>query len=177
MWRSPVKIDSFTQTLVNIEIRIKFILTLIITDSLIFIEKHGIDPPIPLGNFLGELTDEVPQGFHIVKIVVTGCKSYAYMIHNPTTNETRAIVKVKGISLNNEAVKTVSFNTMEAMVLAFVNENELIQKLVRQRAFRARGTFDQTMLVRRFDKVFRVTSEKRITKGFSTVPYGFADET
>ena len=148
----------------------------LLLDSLIFKERTGIDPPIPLGNFLGELTDEVPQGFQIKKVVVTGCKSYSYSMFNSETNEWRNVVKIKGISLNNEASKTISFNQMETMIFKFVHENDRIQERVRQRVFRPRSVFDQTMFVRKFEKLFQVTSEKRITRGFTSIPYGFCGE-
>ncbi|KAM9364765.1 uncharacterized protein KZ484_010936 [Pholidichthys leucotaenia] len=60
------------------------------TDSLIYVVKNG-EMPLELGNYLGDLTDEL-DGDTIQEIVSTGPKSYVYQMGN----KKKAVMKVKG---------------------------------------------------------------------------------
>lgn len=64
------------------------------TDSVIYTQKEGeIEPPV--GDYLGDLTNELKEGDWITEFVCSGPKNYAYKTHKG--NE---VCKVKGFSLN-----------------------------------------------------------------------------
>ena len=54
------------------------------TDSAIYVHKQG-EPELPLGNYLGELTDEL-NGDYITSFVSGGPKNYAYCTKNGKTD-------------------------------------------------------------------------------------------
>ncbi len=64
------------------------------TDSVIYVSRPGQCDP-PLGDFLGELTDELDGGEHIVGVCVGWPKNYAYK-----TNKNEETCKVRGFTLN-----------------------------------------------------------------------------
>ncbi|CAC5372370.1 unnamed protein product [Mytilus coruscus] len=61
------------------------------TDSVIFIVKQGEWQP-PLGDYLGELTDEVPAN-SITQFVTGGPKLYAYKLHKPDGDGIQTVCK------------------------------------------------------------------------------------
>ena len=61
------------------------------TDSVIYVHEPGKPDP-PLGNFLGDLTDEL-DGDHITTFVSGGPKNYAYV-----TNKGKSQTKIRGIT-------------------------------------------------------------------------------
>ena len=63
------------------------------TDSVIYVHKTG-KPELPLGNYLGELTDEL-NGDYITTFISGGPKNYAYCTKNGKTD-----TKIRGITLD-----------------------------------------------------------------------------
>jgi hypothetical protein len=59
---------------------------------------RGIWKP-ELGDYLGDLTDEVPDN-RIIEFVTGGPKNYAYKIVRPDKDGNTTICKVRGITLN-----------------------------------------------------------------------------
>ena len=53
------------------------------TDSVIFTSLRGQDMP-PLGDFLGQLTDELAAGQYITAFISSGPKSYSYRLNDNT---------------------------------------------------------------------------------------------
>ncbi|CAC5402760.1 unnamed protein product [Mytilus coruscus] len=80
------------------------------TDSCIYVSKKGKPEP-PLGNYLGELTSEIPadEGY-IVEFVSGGPKNYAYRTLKSET------CKVKGFTLNFTNSNIVNFNSVKDMI-------------------------------------------------------------
>ncbi|XP_061190399.1 uncharacterized protein LOC133198307 [Saccostrea echinata] len=72
------------------------------TDSVIYTTKEGDwDPPV--GDYLGELTNELEEGDWITEFVCNGPKNYAYQTHNG-----KRVCKVKGFSLNYQFANSES---------------------------------------------------------------------
>ena len=63
------------------------------TDSVIYLHEPGKPEP-PLGNYLGDLTDEL-DGDYITTFISGGPKNYAYV-----TNKGKAETKIRGITLD-----------------------------------------------------------------------------
>lgn len=64
------------------------------TDSVVYRCKPG-QPTVPLGDYLGDITDELEGGDHIVEFVSGGPKNYGY-----TTHQGKVCCKVRGFTLN-----------------------------------------------------------------------------
>lgn len=80
------------------------------TDSIIYLSKDG-EPDIPIGDKLGEWTDEL-AGDYIDEFVATGPKSYAY-----TTRSGKVAVKCKGFKLSKaNCERTLNFTNFKAAV-------------------------------------------------------------
>ena len=58
------------------------------TDSVIYTTNMQKEKDLPLGNFLGELTNEIPSG-HITEFTSTGPKNYAYRVKSKRRRELR----------------------------------------------------------------------------------------
>ena len=67
------------------------------TDSVIYIHQSGKPNP-PLGDYLGDLTDELDSGDYITTFISGGPKNYAYITNNGKTE-----TKIRGITLNYNA--------------------------------------------------------------------------
>jgi hypothetical protein len=80
------------------------------TDSVIYVSRPvSYDPP--LGDYLGELTDEQDAGEHIVEFVSGGPKSYAYK-----TNKNKETCKVRGFTLNYKKSQLINFESVKDIV-------------------------------------------------------------
>jgi hypothetical protein len=69
-----------------------------------------------LGDYLGDLTDEVPDK-RIVEFVTGGPKNYVYKIARPDKDGNTTICKVRGITLNYKNYLTINCDTIKDMVI------------------------------------------------------------
>ena len=70
--------------------------------------KFGISQDkLPLGNYLGEFTNELKQGDHIVEFAAAGPKNYAYK-----TQQGHVECKVRGFRLNCRGQEQLNFNIL-----------------------------------------------------------------
>ena len=84
------------------------------TDSVVYIRLGEWKPE--LGDYLGDLTDEVPDN-RIIEFVTGGLKNYAYKIARPDKDGNTTICKVKGITLNYKNSLTINLDTIKDMVI------------------------------------------------------------
>ena len=82
------------------------------TDSVIYVHKPDKPDP-PLGNYLGDLTDEL-NGDYITSFVSGGPKNYAYRTKSGKTD-----TKIRGITLDHTASGKLNHDTM-LFVLLFI---------------------------------------------------------
>jgi hypothetical protein len=80
------------------------------TDSVIYVENRNQVPVLSTGNFLGELTNEIPQGWEMFMFIGLGPKNYAYRIKNLNTGEMQDIIKIRGITLNYRTRLIIDFD-------------------------------------------------------------------
>ena len=80
------------------------------TDSVIYKTKPGQEK-LPLGRYLGQFTDEL-GGNSIVEFCSGGAKDYGYL-----TKKGKVECKVRGFTLNYEALQTLNYNTMRDNIL------------------------------------------------------------
>jgi hypothetical protein len=140
------------------------------TDSVIYVRKK-VDEVIPTGDYLGDLTSEIPDGSKCIKFVSLGPKSYGIEIEKPS-GEVESTIKIKGLSLTENALDIISFKEMVNMAMNYVKGNK-IQHLVPQQQFIT--TSQHLMFTKQFHKIFRAVSEKRIIKENFSVPFGYIE--
>jgi hypothetical protein len=80
------------------------------TDSVVYISRPGEYEP-PLGDFLGDLSDEIGNGHFIEEFVSGGPKNYAYRLDNG-----KETCKVRGFTLNFTNSKLVNFGAVKEML-------------------------------------------------------------
>jgi hypothetical protein len=103
---------------------------LFILDSIIFLSKPGFYEP-KLGNYLGDFTDEINKSDgtdYIIKFVSAGAKNYAFITKNGISKSI-----VKGFSLNNVAIETINYESIEKIVTEDQTETLEVEQLVFQR--------------------------------------------
>jgi hypothetical protein len=136
------------------------------TYSVVYTSRQGDWKP-ELGDYLGDLTDEVPDN-RIIEFVTGGPKNYAYKIAIPDKDGNTTICKVRGITLNYKNFLTINFDTIKDMV---INNRDDVKT--------ARDDYKITrdhkrLLTVHQDKDYRIVFDKRVViQDYSTRPYGF----
>ena len=93
------------------------------TDSVIYVHPENNDP-LPTGPHLGDLTDEC-EGRRITEFVSAGCKNYAMKIEK-ADGEFEYMLKIRGITLDFNTCKILSYDTFKSKVLNYCIDNEPI---------------------------------------------------
>ena len=128
-----------------------------------FVHRNG-DPEIPLGDYLGDLTNEItaamkhPQAKGVF-VVILGPKTYTLKMRTPDDWELW-LTKAKGLSMTTLAKAVVNPGNMIKMVNAFCGFDAPIVLQVPQTQFRANKK--KQIHTRQFDKSFQVVSDKRV---------------
>jgi hypothetical protein len=141
------------------------------TDSVLYVYKNGLYR-IPIGDYLGEMTDELAEygpGSYIVEFVSGGPKTYAYLVWSTNKNALVEVCKIKGLTLNLNTTKRLNFAQLKEMVLSEV------KKTVETVEVRIRRTKDKDVITSNEKKIFRVTGPKRRHEGkYDTLPFGYS---
>ena len=118
------------------------------TDSVIFTSKPGEWNP-ETGEFLGQLTDEL-KGKYITTFVSGGPKNYAY-----ETNTGETCCKIRGITLNFRALKSLNFNTVCECDTGYPISVDIPYKI-------NRNTSTKQIITKRQNKQYRIVYNKRV---------------
>ena len=137
------------------------------TDSVIYVSKPDKPDP-PLGNYLGDLTDEL-NGDHITKSVSGGPKNYAYR-----TAGGKFETKVLGITLNHTTAQKINPEVIRALVYLHT-ECDTEAKVTVDIPFKImRDRKRKTIVSKRMTKDYRIVYDKRvIVENYGTLPYGY----
>ena len=138
------------------------------TDSVVYI--HQPSKPNPsLGDYLGDLTDELDSGDYITTFISGGPKNYAYITNNGKTE-----TKIRGITLNYDATKKINMDVMRHLVDSHVNgHNEEKVTVVNPHKI-TRDKKERNIVTKKMKKDYRIVYNKRvITENYGTVPYGY----
>ena len=138
------------------------------TDSVIYVHEPGKPDP-PLGDYLGDLTDELDPGDYITTFISGGPKNYAYLTNNGKTE-----TKIRGITLNYDATKKINMDVMRHLVDSHVNgHNEEKVTVVNPHKI-TRDKKEKNIVTKRMKKDYRIVYNKRvITENYGTLPYGY----
>ena len=139
------------------------------TDSVVYVHEPGKPDP-PLGDYLGDLTDELPPGDHITTFISGGPKNYGYI-----TNTGEAILKIRGITLTYDACKTINVTTMRELVELYVVDGDRHEKVTITIPYKiTRDKKERNIVTKRTKKDYRIVYNKRVVKeNYETVPYGY----
>ena len=133
------------------------------TDETIFTSRPGEVVP-PLGDYLGELTNELDDEDHITTFVSGGPKNYAYQTKNGKT-----ICKVRGFTLNYRGSQKLNFSTMCEQVCRPNGEPIFLENP----HFIKRDAKTKTIHTVALKKKYKLVYDKRVVCGFDTFPYGY----
>ena len=138
------------------------------TDSVVYVHEPGKPDP-PLGDYLGDLTDELNGGY-ITTFMSGGPKNYGYV-----TNTGEAILKIRGISLTYDAGKTINIGTMRDLVDSYVVDGARNEKVTINIPNKiTRDKKEKQIVTKRTKKDYRVVYNKRVVnENYDTVPYGY----
>ena len=138
------------------------------TDSVIYVHEPGKPDP-PLGNYLGDLTNELDAGDYITTFISGGPKNYAYI-----TNNGKSETKIRGITLDYAATKKINLDVMRHLVHSHVNCHTE-EKVTVDTPFKiTRDKKEKNIVTKRMKKDYRVVYNKRvITENYGSLPYGY----
>ena len=138
------------------------------TDSVIYVHEPGKPEP-PLGDYLGDLTDELDPGDYITTFVSGGPKNYAYV-----TNNGKSETKIRGITLDYATTKKLNLSVMRGLVHLYVNCHTQGKVPVDTPFKITRDKKEKNIVTKRMKKDYRVVYNKRvITENYGTLPYGY----
>lgn len=132
------------------------------TDSIIYSVKSDEKEPC-LGDYLGELTNELSEGDHIIDFVSSGPKAYSYLTFLGQTCS-----KLKGFSLNFTNAQKINFETMKNMVLcggaiSTLNPNKICRDKKRSVIYNVKE-----------EKTYKLVYDKRVLQhDLTSLPYGY----
>jgi len=133
------------------------------TDSIIYVKKNNKYFP-PIGNNLGDLTNELAEDDFIEEFISAGPKNYGYR-----TKSGRSSCTVKGFRLDANTSLLINFDSIKNLV--FNSRKECIE--AEQFVFKRRKT-DWSVRTEVQKKLYRFVYDKRVLfDDLSTLPFGF----
>jgi hypothetical protein len=138
------------------------------TDSVLFVQRPGLWCP-SIGDFLGDLTREVPHGRHIVQFVCCGPKNYGYMLDDGT-----CCIKIKGFTLNYVNSQKMQYNTLCDQLFLWHFHGASSRIRLQNSSEITRNKNKATIYNKSVQKEYNVVYDKRIVLDtFHTRPYGY----
>lgn len=137
------------------------------TDSVIFKAKRSDDLSyLPIGNYLGELTNEIsPKDGYIIEFVSGGPKNYAYR-----TLSGKEECKVRGFTLNWANSKLINFEAIKSIICtSHERQIEIVNPCKISRDSRKRKLLNRVE-TKNYKMVY---TKRRILPNLDTLPFGF----
>lgn len=133
------------------------------TDSIIYIWKSDEYNPT-LGNYLGDLTNELDEDDYIEEFISAGPKNYGYRTLNGKTKCT-----VKGFRLNDKTKKIINFDSIKNIVF-----NDRLRKIEADQIQFTRNKKNWTVKSEIYKKKYSFVYNKRVVlDDLNTLPYGY----
>lgn len=136
------------------------------TDSVISRWKPG-RPSIPIGDFLGEMTDEL-EGDVITEFISGGAKNYGYKTRGGKTE-----CKVRGFTLNVRGKEVLNFETMKRNILSEIDDPLEARRVIRvnnPNHFQ-RNTTNKTIKLVHQVKQYELVFDKRVIDPDTKIRY------
>jgi hypothetical protein len=136
----------------------------------IYVQRPGDIYEPSVGDFLGDMTDELDGG-HITEFVSLGPKQYTYK--GVSKNGAKITeCKIRGITLNSEAVTKLNFLSMKRLVHQFLTDRSREPIVVTSSCLRR--TRGHEIMTRIVTKTYSVCYDKcRVLPSGQTVPFGY----
>ena len=148
------------------------------TDSIIFSGNDTDTYTPPIGDYLGQLTNELcckeigcvgcEEGHWISEFVSCGPKNYSFRL-----NSGQIVCKVRGFSLNHKNSQIVNFESMKETLFSWKRKEN--PKLVTITTEISRQKYGSPMVyTRELKKNYTVVyNKRRVLDDFTTLPYGY----
>ena len=150
------------------------------TDSLIYTCKEG-ESDLPLGDMLGELTDELGGGGggggggsgeeerdFITTFICGGPKNYAYRTHMG-----KEVCKVKGFSLNYGNSKILNFESMKDVVFNINDPFTGFYSTVNESKICRNKLTSELYSQKEFKQYAAVHTKRVVLPNLTTIPFGY----
>ena len=141
------------------------------TDSVMYIQQRNGPDLLPIGHYLGELTDEIEPGWEICAFIGLGPKNYTYKEKEiGKENVFRTTCKIRGITLNYRARQLINFDHFYKLVkneteqIVLTNPNCIRRKLGYKLVSRTEYKTHRNVLSKR---------KRKNPDGYDTLPYGY----
>ena len=134
------------------------------TDSIIYVDQQGKYSPL-LGNYLGELTDELDEGDYITQFVSAGPKNYAY-----TTSKGKAMCTVKGFTQTFSTKEKINFDSIKNIVTKDREGSIQVPQMI---FVRDKKNWTISTEVRNKKYGFVYNKRKLIYDNLTTLPFGY----
>ena len=132
------------------------------TDSILYKIIEG-KPELSTGDYLGELTNELPANTYIESFMSSGPKSYGYKMSNGQT-----VLKIKGISLTDINSKVINYEGLRKVLF----EKETLKTPFKTQF--VRDKYNGRIFNRKQPKSFRlIFTKRRLLPDYNTVPFGY----
>jgi len=141
------------------------------TDSVIYVQKVDEPPKVTMGDYLGDLTDELEKfgsGSFIDEFVSGGPTNYAFSVICPSTGKRTTKCKVKDITLNYKNSKVVHFTSLKNVILEDTPPVHVhnAKKIKRKHG----GIVVSELETEEYKVVFK---KRRLMDNFDSLPYGY----
>ena len=139
------------------------------TDSVIYVHKPDKPDP-PLGNYLGDLTNELDDDDYITSFISGGPKNYTYQ-----TKKGKSDTKIRGITMDYSASQKLTHDVFRELVRLYCDPSEENEKVTIDMPCKImRNKKEKKIVTKRMKKDYRPVYNKRVVKeNYETVPYGY----
>ena len=138
------------------------------TDSVFYVHKPG-EPDPPLGDYLGDLTNELKGDDYITSFVSGGPKNYAYQTKNG-----KSVTRIRGFTRDYATTTMLHYDMMKELVCLYVDPKEESEKVTITRDNIVRDKKESKIYTKKQKKDYRIVYNKRVVnENYETVPYGY----
>ena len=136
------------------------------------------DEPLLLctGNYLGELTNEIEDGWEMQSFVGLGAKNYCYAMKNLVTGEVKYVYKVRGITLNYRAKEQINYEHYYNLVTEKYDSRQIFSpnNILRKAGYKivSKGQYKTHRMVNNKRRKLNPSNKE----DYSTLPYGYCSE-
>ena len=138
------------------------------TDSVIYVHKQDKPNP-PLGNYLGDLTNELDDDDYITSFISGGPKNYSYQ-----TKKGKSDTKIRGITMTHSTSQKLTHNVIRELVRLYCDPSEESEKVTITRDNITRDKKEKKIVTKKMKKDYRPVYNKRVVnENYETLPYGY----